>query len=78
MSKRRQREDWVRPKPNAGFVGESDRLKAQIVVDDYGPCFLCDDPKCKEWATLWTEPDPENDNKRHMLCHVPECQMEDI
>lgn len=70
MSKRRKPGDWVWLKPCSGFVGESNRLKAQIQIEDYetqyGPddCMVfCDDPECKEWATLFTEPDPLEDGK---------------
>jgi len=60
MSKRRKVGDWVWLKSNSGFVGESNRLKAEIrPEDDSQPCFLCDDRKCVEWSTLWTEPDPQ-------------------
>lgn len=78
MSKRRSVGEWVRLKRGAGFVGESDRLRAQIEDDGYEtPCFLCDDDACREWATLLTEPDPEAGGERHTLCHVSECQMLD-
>jgi len=60
------------------MVGESNRLMAQIRDDGYNYCMSnCGDPECKEWATLWTEPDPKHDGKRHMLCHVNECEMFD-
>lgn len=83
MSKRRRPGDWVRIVPSAGFVGESDRLKAQIQDQGSQPCWGlsgggCDDPDCVEWSTLWTEPDPQNGGKRCVLCHVSECQMLDI
>lgn len=77
MSKKRNPGDWVWLAPNAGFVGESNRLRAQIVGDDWEPCYICDDKSCREWATLHTEPDPENDGKQYALCHVSECQMFD-
>lgn len=83
MSKRRQAGEWVRCKPNAGFVGDSNRLRAQIQPEEdkyWQPCFGlngCVDPACREWATLWTEPDPESNGESHMLCHVSECEMED-
>ena len=81
MSKRRNPGDWVWLAPNSGFVGESDRLKAEIQPEeeaDWSPCMSgCDDPNCREWANLWTEPDPEREGKRHTLCHVSECQMFD-
>lgn len=71
---------WVRLPKNVGFVGESDRLAAQI--DPEGapePCFgdCCGSGGCREmsWPTLWTEPDPQEDGKRHVLCHVCESQM---
>ncbi len=77
MSKRRTVGEWVRVARGAGFVGDSDRLRAQIQDDGECPCFLCDDEDCREWATLITEPDPEAGGERHMLCHVSECQMSD-
>lgn len=79
MSKRRTVGEWVRLPPNAGFVGDSDRLRAEIQDDGFSPwCLLdCGDDDCREWATLLTEPDPLADEKRHMLCHVSECQMMD-
>lgn len=78
MSKRRKAGDWVWLDPGSGFVGESDRLKAEIQPeDDPMPCFECGDEECVEWATLWTEPDPKNAGKRWPLCHVPECRMHD-
>ena len=76
-STRRAVGEWVKLPPNVGFVGESDRLPAQIQDDGNEPCLLCDDPDCVEWATLWTAPDPQAEGKRHALYHVPECQMED-
>lgn len=71
---------WVRLPPNAGFVAESDRLAAQIDPEsEPEPCFgdCCGNDGCAEvsWPTLWTEPDPKADGKRHMLCHVCESQM---
>ena len=80
MSKRRKIGEWVWLKPNSGFVGESARLKAEIMPEPdewYEPCHICDDPKCRCWNELWTEPDPNHDGKRHPLCHVSECQMLD-
>jgi hypothetical protein len=66
------------------MTGCSARLKAQIVYEDHPdhppPCFHlngCQDPECKEWSTLWTEPDPMDDHNRHVLCHVCECEMFD-
>ena len=78
MSKRRKIGDWVWLAPNAGFVGESNRLQAEIRPEPEAvqmPCSMCSDPECREWATLWTE--PIKSEKRHMLCHVSECQMFD-
>ena len=84
MSKRRNAGEWVWLKPNAGFCGESNRLKVEIQPEDdenskkYGPekCILdCGDPNCREWVNVWTEPDPEDNDERHLLCHVSECQM---
>ena len=76
MSQRRHAGDWVRLQAGAGMRGDSARLKAQIEPrSDDCPCFLCDDPECKDWATLWTEPDPEARGTRHTLCHVSECEM---
>ena len=78
MSKRRKSGDWVWLAKNAGFVGESNRSRAQIQPENNpDSCCLCNDKFCKEWATLWTEPDPKNNNKSYVLCHVSECQMFD-
>jgi len=80
MNKRRQAGEWVWLSANCGFVGESNRLKAEIQPDDEAGlnyCELCGDDGCREWATLLTEPDPLHEGKRHMLCHVSECQMFD-
>jgi len=77
MSIRRKPGDWVWVKAGTGFTDESNRLKVEIQDQGCSPCFLCNDPECTEWDTLWTEPDPENSNKRHMLCHVAECEMFD-
>ena len=81
MSKRRHPGEWVRLSKNAGFVSESDRLLAEIQPESddlWSPCMLsCDDDDCREWATLWTEPDPQHDGRRWTLCHVSECQMFD-
>jgi hypothetical protein len=79
MSKRRKAGEWVWLEPNSGFVGESDRYKAEIQPEeepysDY-PCMLdCGDRECREWATLLTAP---VDGKRFELYHVSECQMRD-
>jgi hypothetical protein len=81
MSKRRQAGEWVRLIAGAGFCGDSARLKAEIQPEPWDgatPCFLCDEAACREWATLWTEPDPQANGKRHVLCHVSECEMEDV
>jgi hypothetical protein len=78
MSQRRKAGDWIWVGKNCGFVGESNRLRAEIRPEkdsEWCPCFFCDDPDCREWATLWTEPDPQQNGERHMLCHVSECQM---
>ena len=78
MSKRRKVGDWVWLKGNCGFVGDSDKLKAEIRDDGCMGCFSkCGDEDCVEWSTLWTEPDNNDDGKRHMLCHVSECEMFD-
>lgn len=88
MSKRREPGEWVRLRAGAGFCGESDRLRAQIVGEDghsaclfsgmdYAPPLNCDDSECREWSTLITEPDPQNGGKQHYLCHVSECEMGD-
>ena len=80
MSKRRKVGDWVQLLPNVGFVGESNRLLAQIQPEDNPPpCFLeCGDPDCREWTNLRTEPDPQNDGKQWPLCHISECEMLDL
>ena len=80
---------WVTLPPNQGFVGESDRLKAQIVddadelIEKYGFLTCIEHPDCGcgaeiagfEWPNLHTEPDPQCDGKRHLLCHVCENRM---
>ena len=87
MSTRRKLGDWVWLRPGAGFVGESWRLKAEIVQGGAAPpgrgdgaqlppCFLCDDADCREWYTLLTEPDPQT-GARYGLPHVSECEMFD-
>ena len=79
MSTRRHVRQWVRCDPGAGFVGEANRLRAEIQPEEYpNSCMMeCGDPECVEWATLWTEPDPLAGGKRYVLCHVSECQMHD-
>jgi hypothetical protein len=81
MSNRRTAGDWVRLRSHTGFVGDSDRLRAEIQPEADGetppPCLLCWDPNCREWTNLLTEPDPQDANRRHLLCHVSECQMLD-
>jgi len=80
MSKRRKVGDVVWLRANTGFVGESNRLPAEIMPEADGlgyPCMMgCDDEDCREWVTLWTLPDPET-GKRYPLCHVCECEMFD-
>jgi hypothetical protein len=75
MSTRRKVGDWVWLSPNAGFVGESNRLRAEIQpeTDPWTCCLGCGDPECLEWVSLVTEPDANG--KRHSLYHVSECQM---
>lgn len=79
MSQRRSVGEWVRVAPNSGFVGDADRLRAEIQADGYAPWCLqeCGDDECREWATLLSEPDPQAGGERHALCHVSECQMSD-
>lgn len=80
MSKRRKIGEVVWLAPNSGFVGESNRLKVTIQPEEGGgyPCLRdCGDDDCREWLTVWTEPDPKSDGKQHMLCHVSECEMFD-
>lgn len=82
MSKRRHAGEWVRLGPYTGFVGESDRLPAEIQPEQaryWAPCLRdCGDDDCQEWTSLWTAPDPENAGKRWSLCHVSECEMFDV
>ena len=80
MSARRNVGDWVYLKSNTGFICESHMFKAQIQDDGFEPCWgeplvHCEDPECKEWATLWSE--PLKNGEVVMLCHVSECQMFD-
>ena len=74
MSKRYKKGDWVLVSGIVGFVQLDKPRKAQIVDDYYQECLPredCDDPDCKEWGTLVTE-------NGIVLCHVSECEMEDI
>ena len=60
------------------MCGESDWLQAEIQHEDSEThCFFCDDPDCREWGTLFTEPDPLQNGERHVICHVSECDMFD-
>lgn len=81
MSKRRKGGDRVRLLPNSGFLSDSDRLPATIKDEPdwrWEPCLLeCGDPDCREWETLWSDPDPDQDGMRWPLYHVSECQMLD-
>jgi len=80
MSIRRKPGDWVWLRPGAGFTGEANRLRAQIQDQGSEPCFRviqCRDSNCREWATLWTDLDPQHGGQRHILCHVSECEMLD-
>lgn len=81
MSIRRKAGDWVWLRAGAGMVRESARLKVELQAEaDNDPfsCGLrCGDPKCVEWSDVWTEPDPQQGNKRHALYHVSECEMFD-
>lgn len=76
MSIRRKPGDIVWLEPNSGFVGESWKLKAEIMPEENPPpCFECDDPECVEWSNLKTMPD--KNGKQYFLCHVSECHMYD-
>lgn len=79
MSKRREAGEQVWLAPNAGFVGESNRLRATIQSEDDPdgyPCMRdCGDPLCREWLTLLTEPDAGG--VQYPLFHVSECQLFD-
>jgi len=78
---------WVRVEPGQGFVGESDRLRAEIVddpeelIEQFGFLWCMNHPGCGcasegfEHPNLMTEPDPQNGGKRHLLCHVCENKM---
>lgn len=70
--------DWVWLKPLSGFLIGSEKLRAQILSDGYDYCRGCcgvDGCQEFEWATLATEPDPENNGVRHSLYHVCESRM---
>lgn len=66
--------DTVIKQPNAGFVGE----KLTCFIPDTPenrepiPCFLCEDPGCLEYPTLWVIIDGKYDGT---VYHVSECQM---
>jgi len=69
--------------PGAGMTGEAARLQVEILPEEFDgrdplPCMLdCGRPGCREWSTVWTVPDPEANGKRHVLCHISECEMFD-
>lgn len=80
MSRRRRVGEIVRKKANAGFVGEElvIRLVDFTPSEQYSrgcPCFLCDDPKCFEWANVEVL---EDGKVIGYCCHVLECEMEDL
>jgi len=83
MPKKRKPGEWVSLSSNQGFVGDSDRLRVQILEESDPPPSMeicCETgERCggREWSNLMTEPDPLNNGKRHLLCHVCECQMSD-
>ena len=79
MSKRRHTGDRVRLISGAGMCGESARLPVTIQMEDdveWEPCMMgCSDRDCCEWVEVVTDPDPLNDGKQWMLCHISECEM---
>lgn len=82
MSKRRQVGDIVRKKPGAGFCGESCiirliELETDPVRLQYpSMCVLkCGDKDCIEWDNAEIL---ENNEVVGYLCHISECEMEDI
>jgi hypothetical protein len=71
----------VRLLPCSGFVVESDRLPVTILPEkgDPEPCLdFCEDPDCREWLEVLTDPDPKYGGRRHRLFHVSECRMLDL
>lgn len=62
----------------AGFVGESLVCLIPDIEDNQmtEPCFMCDDPECREYPTLFILGD--NDEVLGSCYHVSECQMEPI
>ena len=71
--------DKVRKKPNAGFIGEPLVCVIPDVREnqDPPPCFLCDNPDCNEWPTLWAL-DAEGKPFGPGVCHVSECELEPV
>lgn len=62
MSKRRKAGEWVALSLNSGFVGESDRLRVQIIPEQHGEPDGCmvrhdpSDPILKEFPQLCCDP----------------------
>jgi hypothetical protein len=68
--------DRFNKKPYAGFVGEAiPNCYIPFEDNDPDPCFLCEDPKCREYPNCWIL--DENGTTIGHLCHVSECQMEE-
>lgn len=66
------------PAPEPKTQAEYETMCAEKLDEEGAPhCGGCHDPDCREWSNVWTDPDPENNNKSYGLCHVSECQMFD-
>jgi hypothetical protein len=76
MSKRRTSGEIVYKQPNAGFVGTPGLCQIQPEADPDFCMMNCDDPDCREWATLWAC-DENGVPTGGVACHVSECQMLD-
>lgn len=67
--------DKVKKKEHAGFVSEALVCLIPDIEDNHfpEPCFLCEDPGCREYPTLYVL-DAEG-NVLGSCYHVSECQM---
>lgn len=78
MSQRRKPGDRVLVRAGAGFCAQGPTLAE--IQDQGGMDWCpsgCGDPDCYEWSTLWAI-DPDGQPTGVMLCHVNECEMEDV
>lgn len=80
MSKRRKPGDWVYLPAYGGACKLPPALKVQIQPEDdstFDPHYGCEDPDCRRWAVVLSEPDMEREGYRHKIQSVSECMMFD-